>query len=171
MHNKARKLIFVLALLLGQITFADTLPDVKAGPVMISAKTLENLIKQREGRVLFLNVWATWCKPCVEEFPEIVRLHNQYGGKGLEVVTISVDFPEDSLKKVEPFLRKSGAAFKNYIAIEKEAEKIINLLNKEWSGAIPATFIFDVSGKMIYYTIGTFKYEVISGKIESLIKK
>lgn len=71
----------------------------------IDKNKLAKIIKERKGKVLFLNLWATWCVPCREEFPEIVKLVNEF--KDVEFIGISVDFPEEVDSKIIPFFKIS----------------------------------------------------------------
>jgi thiol-disulfide isomerase/thioredoxin len=125
---------------------------------IVSIKDLRKIIENRIGKPLLINVWATWCAPCREEFPDLVKIANEYYGQ-IDVVGISVDFPEEIDSKIIPFLKKQNADFKNYVIKVIEPEDFINLLNENWSGAIPATFIYDGNGEQIKYLIGKQSYE------------
>src|SRR4051794_40155335 len=62
---------------------------------MITAKGIQSLIAKNKGKVVLLNFWATWCPPCAEEFPALVKAYTAYKAKGLEVIAISLnDFSE-----------------------------------------------------------------------------
>lgn len=129
-------------------------PEVK----VVTVSELKNLIDDMKGKPLLINVWATWCAPCREEFPDLVKIANEYYDQ-IDVVGISVDFPEEIDSKIIPFLKKQNVYFKNYIIKVIEPEDFINLLNANWSGAIPATFIYDSNGEQIEYLIGKQSYE------------
>ncbi|MCX7797629.1 MAG: TlpA family protein disulfide reductase [Melioribacter sp.] len=134
----------------------------------IDKNKLQKLIKERKGKVLFLNVWATWCAPCREEFPSIVKLSNEF--KDVDFVGISVDFPEEVETKIIPFLKSNKSTFTNYVNSLEDDEELINLLNEKWSGAIPATFIFDKKGKLLYFLEGKKSYEEFKKHIEKARK-
>jgi len=125
---------------------------------IISIEELKEFIKNRDGKPLLINVWATWCAPCREEFPDLVKIANEYYDQ-IDVIGISVDFPEEIDSKIIPFLKKQNADFKNYVIKVIEPEDFINLLNENWRGAIPATFIYDANGEQIKYLIGKQSYE------------
>jgi thiol-disulfide isomerase/thioredoxin len=125
---------------------------------IISTAELEKLIKERNGKPLLINVWATWCAPCREEFPDLVKIAENFGDK-IDVVGISVDFPEEIDSKVIPFLKKHNAQFANYVVKVTDPEDFINLLNKDWFGAIPATFIYDEKGNQKEFLIGKQSYK------------
>ena len=123
--------------------------DVK----VITITELEKLVSERNGKPLLINVWATWCVPCREEFPDLISFVDEYK-ESVEVIGLSVDFPNEIDTKVIPFLEKLNPSFPNYIVEVSDPEKLINFLNKEWNGAIPATFYFNSNGELIKSIIG-----------------
>jgi thiol-disulfide isomerase/thioredoxin len=112
----------------------------------INEAGFRDLVQNRNGKILLLNFWATWCIPCREEFPDLVKIANKYQGENMEVVGISADFPDEIESKVKPFLKSQNANFKNYVKNVEDDEALINSMNPDWSGALPATFIYDVNG-------------------------
>lgn len=130
----------------------------------IDKAKLSKLIKERKGKPLFLNLWATWCVPCREEFPSIVKLVGEY--KDVEFVGITVDFPEEVDTKIIPFLKSNKANFVSYVNAFEGDEELINLLDKNWNGALPATFIFDKNGKRLTTLEGKKSYEEFKKEIE-----
>ncbi|MGB5529043.1 MAG: TlpA disulfide reductase family protein [Ignavibacteriaceae bacterium] len=140
-------------------------PDVKIKDV----KELTELINTNRDRTLLINVWATWCLPCREEFPDLVQLAKSYSEK-VRVVGISVDDTEILDSKVIPFLQNQNAGFENYILKVIEPEDFINLLSKEWNGAIPATFIYDKNGNQKKILIGKQSYESFEQAVKNLIE-
>ena len=98
---------------------------------------------------------------------DLVKISNKYGNK-IDVVGISVDFPVEIDSKIIPFLKKHNAVFTNYVIKVTEPEDFINLMNKEWSGAVPATFIYDKMGNQIEYLVGKRKFEEFEKVIENL---
>ncbi|MCW8813015.1 MAG: TlpA family protein disulfide reductase [Chlorobium sp.] len=118
---------------------------------------------------LLINVWATWCMPCREEFPYLVKISNIYKDK-VRVVGISVDDSEVSDSKVIPFIKNQKADFEIYLLKVVEPEDFINLLNKKWSGAIPATFIYDKDGNQKEMLIGKQSYESFEEAIKKVIE-
>jgi thiol-disulfide isomerase/thioredoxin len=129
---------------------------------------LKNLITNRNGKILLLNVWATWCPPCIEEFPDLVRIYNTYNDDKFEILGISVDEPDEINSKVIPFLNKNKVPFKVYLAKLDNEEKFINALNSSWNGAIPATFIYDSAGRQKYFSIGMKTYEQFEKEIKKV---
>ncbi len=160
-----KKILFVLILFAGLFALIKPMNSISAVqnnnllPVkIISTAELEKLIKERNGKPLLINVWATWCAPCREEFPDLVKIAENFGDK-IDVVGISVDFPEEIDSKIIPFLKKHNAQFANYVVKVTDPEDFINLLNKDWFGAIPATFIYDEKGNQKEFLIGKQSYK------------
>jgi thiol-disulfide isomerase/thioredoxin len=126
----------------------------------ITIDELNDIIKSREGKVLLINIWATWCVPCKEEFPDLIKFSEKYGEQ-IELIGISIDFPDEIESKIIPFLNELQPNFTNYVNVENDAEKFINNLNSEWSGAIPATFFYDLEGKQFLFYEGIMSFEEI----------
>lgn len=130
----------------------------------IDKAKLTKIIKERKGKPLFLNLWATWCVPCREEFPSIVKLVDEY--KDVEFIGVTVDFPEEVDSKIIPFLKSNKANFVSFVNGFEGDEELINLLDKNWNGALPATFIFDKNGKRLVTLEGKKSYEEFKKEIE-----
>ena len=86
---------------------------VKLAPA--DEKDLAALIEKHKGKVVFVDFWATFCKPCVKNFPHTVELHKQHQGDGLMVISMNFDSPEEKGKVLE-FLEQQGATFDNLIS-------------------------------------------------------
>jgi len=122
-----------------------------------------------QGRVVVVNFWATWCGPCVEEFPELVRLQNENWGRGVRLVIISVDEPEVLESGVKPFLfahRTTGATFLMDMAAN---EDFLYKLSDQWSGGIPQTFIYDRSGQIARSLTGRQTYERFQAAVDEVL--
>lgn len=134
----------------------------------INERGYEKLVRERNGKILLVNVWATWCVPCVQEFPDLVRLANEYRDSNVEIVGISADFPDEVDSKIVPFLKRQKAGFKNYVRDFSSDEAFINQVNPDWSGALPATIIYGSDGEQKTFLLGMSDYETFRDKIEAL---
>lgn len=161
--KKVISLSAIIFLLLINLTAADSKQNDNITVEKIDRAKLSRLIKERKGKPLFLNLWATWCVPCREEFPSIVKLTGEH--KDVDFIGISVDFPEEVESKIIPFLKSNKANFVSYVNGFEGDEELINLLDKNWNGALPATFIFDKSGKKISFLEGKKSYEEFKKEI------
>lgn len=161
--------VLVILLLNGCSSEADKPKEERTFTIKeIDDSALSNIIKDRKGKVLFINVWATWCAPCIEEFPDIVRVSEHYKDKDVDFLSLNVDMSSQVDSMVIPFMKTFNADFTVYNIKEKNAEKVINILNPEWNGAIPATFIFDKTGSRRIFIIGSEKFNNFSSAIDSI---
>ena len=104
-------------------------------------------------KLLVINVWATWCGPCVAELPEFVTMNRMYRGRDFQLVTISLDDPEkkDAALKV---LKEKHVAATNYLVRTEDRDKFAEALDKEWPGPVPYTLVIAPGGKVIYRKAG-----------------
>jgi thiol-disulfide isomerase/thioredoxin len=130
---------------------------------------LKNKIENRNGKILFVNFWASWCVPCVEEFPELVKIYNEHKNSKVDFLSVSVDLPSDIETKVKPFLTEQSADFSVVVVEEKKSDEVINLINPEWNGAVPVTVIYDKNGKRKEFISEAKDYEFFNNSIKRII--
>ena len=131
----------------------------------VDSAKLDSLIGQRNNKSLFLNVWATWCAPCREEFPDIVKLVNEFDDNDIEFIGISVDYADEIDSKVKPFVESMNINFQIYVQQFASQEVLIEKLHKEWSGALPATFIYDATSALKKFSVGKQSYSAFKSMI------
>lgn len=128
-----------------------------------------NLKEEKLGKVFLINIWSTWCGPCKEEFPELVRLHNDFKDKEFEVLFISLDVESEINTKVKEFLADNNVNFRTYWNNFITEEAFLNYIGNNWDGAIPAIFIYDKNGNLVKNFIGKRTYEYFKQQIENLL--
>jgi peroxiredoxin len=139
-------------------TVAEGLKKWAAEPVTLEttdAAGIKELVKNPTKKLRLVNVWATWCGPCVTEFPDLVALHRTYRGRNVEVVTISADQPEMKETALE-FLTKEQASSRNVVFDKGDPYALIDLVDPEWRGALPHTILIAPGGKVIHRSEGAF---------------
>jgi len=143
-------------------------PPPPKGIVDLDETGWKNVQAQQHGRVLLVNFWATWCEPCRDEFPNLVRLHNTYRSHGLSLVAISMDEPE-SRPAIEQFLKSQGANFGSYRQQFKDFEALVNSINPRWGGGIPATFLYDREGRLVQSWQGATSFVEFESAVKPLL--
>lgn len=136
----------------------------------IDTAGFRSILREAKGNPLLVNFWATWCVPCVQEFPDLVRLRETYGPRGLNVVFVSIDRPADVNTVVRRFLRSHGVRFTTYIKGAGNDEGFINAVHHDWSGAIPATFVFDAGGTLKHMLIDQQTFDTLSNLVKPLLR-
>jgi peroxiredoxin len=107
------------------------------------------LAKNETDKLLVINVWATWCGPCVAELPEFVTMNRMYRKRGFQMITINMDEPEDKDTALKT-LRENHVAATNYISTITNRDKLAELLDPQWEGPIPYTLVIAPGGKVLY---------------------
>jgi thiol-disulfide isomerase/thioredoxin len=115
----------------------------------IDLSGITKVVKNSGSKYRLINVWATWCGPCVIEFPEFVTMQRMYGQRDFEVVSVSIDKPSN-WEKVTAFLKENQAAFRNYIYTGEDQEVLINAIDPGWQGNLPYTMLVAPEGKVVY---------------------
>ena len=106
-----------------------------------------------KGKLRLINVWATWCAPCVAELPELVEMQRMYRQRGFELVTVSMDDPQKK-QDVLAFLKARHVSGTNYIFAGEDKDQLVASLDAEWKGPVPHTLIVAPGGKVIYRKTG-----------------
>jgi thiol-disulfide isomerase/thioredoxin len=96
-----------------------------------------------------INLWATWCGPCVTEFPEFVDMNRMYRRRDFEFISISADDPTKKDKALQ-FLKEKQASNINYIFSIDDKYKLIEAIDPKWGGALPYTILVEPGGKIVY---------------------
>jgi thiol-disulfide isomerase/thioredoxin len=133
-----------------------------------TASALLDLIDQSRAEVVLVNMWATWCMPCREEFPDIVRLYREYAPRGLEVVFVSGDLEAD-VPQVLEFLAEQGVDFPSYLKVGRDME-FIDTFHFGWSGLLPASFVFDADGSLRHFWEGEASYDVFESRVLEVLE-
>lgn len=160
------KTLIVSSILFYSVLSAQPESEVKVA----DGKMLDSLINKRDGKVLLINVWATWCIPCREEFPDLIKLSDVYKND-VEIIGISIDYPDEIESKIIPFMIQNNVNFEIIVNGFKKDEELINYLDDKWSGVIPASFIFNKNGEKIFSIEGKKSYDFFKEKISALIQE
>lgn len=111
----------------------------------------------KDTRPLLINFWATWCDGCREEFPDLVKIDNDYRAKGLNFISISLDDVTDIKTAVPEFLKAMKAQMPVVLLNVKDPEPAIHAVDATWDGAMPATYLYDKDGKIVFKYFGAIK--------------
>jgi peroxiredoxin len=145
----------------------------------IDAAGVSGLRKNGSGRVRLFNVWATWCVPCVQEFPELVMTARKYDLRNFEFISISTDDPADATP-VKAFLEKHGAGLSerakkavksegrttnSYVFSGESSEDLMKALDPQWDGPLPHTVLVGTNGEILWRHSGPVDGDELRAKV------
>ena len=131
---------------------------------VIDKNGVAELIENNSGKLRLINIWATWCGPCVIEFPELIKINRMYHNRDFEFISISSDNIENK-DKVLKYLDSQHSAVTNYIFTGKDKYELIEAVDSEWNGSIPYSMLIEPGGNIIYKVSGTVELLQLKRKI------
>ena len=123
--------------------------STRAELIPVSGDALIERVRQSKMKAVIVNAWASWCGPCRREMPMLVALKENLEPRGIGVEWVSVDEPASQGAAVA-FLKQYGAALPSYVA-ERPLGPFKAALHPNWPGMLPASFLFDATGKLRYF--------------------
>ena len=158
------KLKYICLAFLFTLTLFTCLTSSNAGDSIkkITASELKSVLESNKGKVVILDLWATWCPPCRKEIPGFINLYNKYKGKGVEILGIAFD--ENGVEAVPPFIKKMGINYPVYL----EGGDIAQAYDLQ---AYPTTIIYGKDGKVANKHIGYVSEKEFDDEIGELLKK
>lgn len=121
-----------------------------SGPVLpIAAGSLRKLLDEQAGRVVLLNFWATWCRPCLDEIPALQALQDRYADAGLVLVPVSLDEPDTAPVVVPAFLARWFPGFRSWLSVEAEMDTIVSVVDQAWNEVLPTSYLIGRDGNVL----------------------
>ena len=140
---------------------------VNSGNIQVNIydfKGIKPLFEQDNDTLYIINFWATWCKPCIKELPYFERINEEYQGKGVKVILVSLDFRPKVEEQLISFMVKNNLRSEVLVLHDPDANAWIDQVDPGWSGAIPATLFIRKNEKSFYEQ--PLSYE----KLKSIVK-
>lgn len=128
---------------------------------------LEPLLNKLDDKVYVINFWATWCIPCIKELPYFEALNETYAARNVEVILVSLDFPQHYDNKLKPFIKTHNLEARVIALDDVDANSWIPKVDTDWSGAIPATLIYTKDQRKFYER--SFDYQDLEQEVLSFL--
>ncbi len=126
------------------------------------------LVASHKGKVVVVSFWATWCKPCRAEMPQLSKLTQKLQGRGLDFVTISNDEPDKEAAALK-VLKDEGISGPAYIKKVPDDDQFTNSVHLGWFGTLPGLFLYDRNGKEVKFFVGETPFKDVEAAIQKLL--
>lgn len=170
-----RKSIFLLVFL--AITFSckkekakTEISEKKPSKIEVTSldyNQLKPYLERKDDKTYVVNFWATWCAPCVKELPYFEKINKAYANQNVEVLLVSLDFPKQVDKKLIPFIKKRNLQSEVVLLDDTNENVWIPAINENWSGALPATLIYNKNNRKFYEQ--SFTYEALENELKTFL--
>jgi thiol-disulfide isomerase/thioredoxin len=129
----------------------------------VDAAGLAAAVRAPGARATLVNVWASWCQPCREEFPDLLKVAREWEDRGFRLVFVSADFAED-VPNARQFLAEQGVGWTTYLKTGDDMQ-FIDTLDPRWSGALPGSFLYDSGGRLVRFWEGKASEDSLRARI------
>ena len=140
----------------------------KSSVKVVDFESLTPYLEAKDDKTYVVNFWATWCAPCVKELPYFQELDSQFSDDQLSLLFVSLDFPDKVESKLIPFIEKRGMKEKVVLLDDSNENEWIPKIDENWSGALPATLIFNKDKRVFYEQ--SFTKEQLFNEVEKFTK-
>jgi thiol-disulfide isomerase/thioredoxin len=153
-----KKLLYIMLLAPLAISGQNNIP-------VMNFQELEPRLHLNDGNTWVVNFWASWCAPCVKEMPYFEKIGADYADKGVKILLVSLDFVNHLEQRVMPFIEEHNIGSEVILLDDPRANNWIPKVSEKWSGALPATLIFNENHRSFYEQTFTFE------QLEAVIKE
>lgn len=141
-----------------------------AGKVeLATAGEFSAALAAQQGKVIVLNLWATWCTPCLKEIPDLMQLEREFAAKGMKLVAVGMDDPTE-LARVDSFRQKFFPDFVSYLRNEPDMDTLVSKVDPAWNELLPTTYLIGRDGKVVKRIQGKKSLEEFRAEVTVLLR-
>lgn len=148
-HQFSQRNPFIACLLVLSLLVHATPSRAEVAARPASADEFRAVLKKQAGKVVVVNLWATWCVPCLREVPDLLKLESEFASRGVTLIGVAVDDPSPGAAQVEQFRKKYFPAFVTYARSGPEMDELASVIDPAWNEVVPTTYILDRTGKPV----------------------
>lgn len=141
----------IILMSLALLLFLFTTKNTRSSEIKVySFDEFSHWLEKETDSLYIVNFWATWCAPCVKEIPDFEKIYETYKDQKVKLLFVSLDFPNQLESRVIPFIERMGMKAQVVLLDDVRANRWIPLVDESWSGAIPATLIYNREFREFY---------------------
>jgi len=140
----------------------------EAGVRMATAQEFEQVLAAEQGKVVVLNLWATWCTPCLKEIPDLMQLEQEFGPRGVTLVAVGMDDPAER-ERVEAFRKEHFPEFRTYLRDEADMDTLVSVVDPAWNELLPTTYLVGRDGTVVKRIQGKRSLEAFRAEVAALL--
>jgi thiol-disulfide isomerase/thioredoxin len=134
----------------------------------VSVAEFRRALEQQRGHVVVLNLWASWCVPCLKEIPELQKLERAFASCGVRVVGLATDDPAEVTGAVAAMHAKYFPAFRSYARTEGEPDSYAGVVDPAWNELMPTTYVLDAQGRTVRRLQGGKHYDEFAAVVSDV---
>lgn len=135
----------------------------------VDAAQFRTVLEKERGRVLIVNLWATWCAPCLREIPDLLRLEAEMAGQRVSLIGVAVDEPTPGAREVELFRVKYFPKLRTYARGAGELDELASVIDPAWNEVVPTTYVIDRAGRVRARIQGKKSIEEFRAAVEAVL--
>lgn len=146
----------------------DDAPTALPPVTQTKSAGVAELLAAQKGKIVVLNIWATWCPPCVHEMPDLVKFYNETSRDEVAFIALSVDEVSEIEGAIPDFQKEHQVPFPIYVLNDRDLEGLNASLQGEFQGSIPSTFVYGKDGALANTVVGAITREELQKLVEGL---
>jgi thiol-disulfide isomerase/thioredoxin len=146
-----------------EFVVTELAPADSLGIPVYNFDELEPLLNKKDDKIYIINFWATWCAPCIKELPYFEKINREGEAHNWKVILVSLDMPSMWKTKLIPFIKNKNLQSEVVVLDDPDQNSWIPKIDKDWSGAIPATLIYSRNKRKFYEQ--TFTYDMLNKEL------
>jgi len=138
------------------------------GVRMATAQEFGQVLAAERGNVVVLNLWATWCTPCLKEIPDLMQLERELAPRGVTLVAVGMDDPAER-DRVEAFRREHFPEFRTYLRAEADMDTLVSVVDPAWNELLPTTYLVGRDGEVVKRIQGKRSLDAFRAEVAALL--
>ena len=136
----------------------------------LDASGLRTELDELAGRMILVNFWATWCRPCLEEIPTLMQLETELQDQGFSLVAVSLDESDNDDAYIKQFMEKRFPGFSSYRSLEPYKDSMVSVIDPAWNEILPTTYLLSRDGSVAKRIQGALSHEQFAQEIVKLLE-